>query len=191
MLCDDGDYTPNNTVQTQIITLTLFSIVLAACGPTYRTVEVSTESNRPGRTDGKGVEIPVDEAAGPKPVTLDGFQRMEWKTLRTLDVKSGKASAELSAFTGANIKISGFMVPFDDEDEQVTEFLLVPQAGMCIHTPPPPPNQIILVEVATGGANRVEWDKEVSVFGQFQIVDGNSPYGKTGFKISAVRARPD
>ena len=178
-------------MQTQIITLTLFSIVLAACGPTYRAVEVSTESSRPGRTDGKGVELPVDEAAGPKPVTLDGFQRMEWKTLRTLDVKTGKASAELSSFTGANIKISGFMVPFDDEDEQVTEFLLVPQAGMCIHTPPPPPNQIILVEVATGGANRVEWDKEVSVFGQFQIVDGNSPYGKTGFKISAVRARPD
>jgi len=178
-------------VQTQIITLTLLSLTLAACGPTYRTVEVSAEAGRPKRSDAKGVELPVEEPVGPKPVSLDGFQRMEWKTLRTLDVKTGKASAELSAFTGANIKISGFMVPFDDEDEQVTEFLLVPQAGMCIHTPPPPPNQIVLVEVATGGANRVEWDKEVSVFGQFQIVDGNSPYGKTGFKISAVRARPD
>ncbi len=178
-------------MQTQIITLTLLSFVLAACGPTYRTVEVSTESDRPKKTGAQSVDLPVEEAAGPKPVTLDGFQRMEWKTLRSLDVKTGKASAELAALTGANIKISGFMVPFDDEDEQVTEFLLVPQAGMCIHTPPPPPNQIILVEVATGGANRVEWDKEVSVFGQFQIVDGNSPYGKTGFKISAVRARPD
>lgn len=178
-------------MQIQIITLTLLSLALAACGPTYRAVEVSTETNRPKAADAKGVELPIDESGGPKPVSLDGFKRMEWKTLRTLDVKTGKASTELSSFTGANIKISGFMVPFDDEDEQVTEFLLVPQAGMCIHTPPPPPNQIILVEVATGGANRVEWDKEVSVFGQFQIVDGNSPYGKTGFKISAVRARPD
>lgn len=47
-----------------------------------------------------------------------------------------------------------------------------------------------MVEVGTGGANRVEWDKEVFVYGQFQIVDGDSPYGKTGFKTSAVRARP-
>jgi len=133
----------------------------------------------------------MEEGSAPKAVTLDGFQKLEWKTLRGLEVKTGKSSTELAAFTGANIKISGFMVPFDDEDENVSEFLLVPQAGMCIHTPPPPPNQIILVEVASGGANRVEWDKEVSVFGQFQIVDGNSPYGKTGFKISAVRARPD
>jgi len=28
----------------------------------------------------------------------------------------------------------------------VTEFLLVPWVGACIHTPPPPPNQIVHVK---------------------------------------------
>ena len=175
----------------QIITLSLLILSLIGCGPTYRAVEVNPETGRPKSGEAAEVRlVPEGPEAAPS-VKLDGFKPLEWKTLRSLDVKTGKSGAELVAFTGANIKINGFMVPFDDEDEQVTEFLLVPQAGMCIHTPPPPPNQIILVEVATGGANRVEWDKEVSVYGQFQIVDGNSPYGKTGFKISAVRARPD
>lgn len=178
-------------MQFQIITWTLVAIAFIGCGPTYRAVEVSEVKTKPGAPAVGQTESPVEEPDAPRTVKLDGFKPIEWKVLRGLDVKTGKSSADLAAFTGANIKINGFMVPFDDEDEQVTEFLLVPQAGMCIHTPPPPPNQIILVEVATGGANRVEWDKEVSVYGQFQIVDGNSPYGKTGFKIAAVRARPD
>ena len=31
----------------------------------------------------------------------------------------------------------------------VTEFLLVPYVGACIHTPPPPPNQIVHVVTDT------------------------------------------
>jgi uncharacterized protein len=181
--------------QTIIPAITLISIfLLGGCGgPTFRAVEVTPEgkpvSSGPAPAfDPSGLPAPPTE---PKPVTLDGFQRLEWKTLRGLDVKSGKTSADLSKLNGANVRIQGFMVPFDDDVEEVTEFLLVPQAGMCIHTPAPPANQIIMVEVGTGGANRVEWDKEVFVYGQFQIVDGDSPYGKTGFKVSAVRARPE
>lgn len=167
-------------------------LALCGCGPTYKTVEV-TQTEEPKPVEERKFELPEDPNApppGPKPVPLVGFKPLEWRLMRGLDVKTGRSTPELTAFVGGNIKIRGYMVPFDDDDEEVNEFLLVPQAGMCIHTPPPPPNQIILVEVA-GGANRVEWDKEVSVYGQFQIADGNSPYGKTGFKISAVRARPE
>jgi hypothetical protein len=44
---------------------------------------------------------------------------------------------------GARIRIPGFAVPLESEHGQVTEFLLVPYFGACIHTPPPPANQII------------------------------------------------
>jgi hypothetical protein len=182
------------TVKYQLIIWLALAMWLAACGPKFKVVEVDPrEAGREPQREAAASGLPevVSEPAEPKPAPLEGFQRLDWRVLRGLDVKTGRASAELTAFAGANIRISGFMVPFDDDDEQVTEFLLVPQAGMCIHTPPPPANQIILVEVAAGGANRVEWDKEVNVYGQFQIADGNSPYGKTGFKISAVRARAD
>lgn len=57
----------------------------------------------------------------------------------------------VEVFNGAKVNIPGFVVPLDfDEQQQVTEFLLVPFFGACIHLPPPPPNQIIHVKYATG-----------------------------------------
>jgi hypothetical protein len=52
------------------------------------------------------------------------------------------------ALDGQQVTISGFMVPLRFEDDRVSQFLLVPYAGACIHVPPPPPNQIILVDSA-------------------------------------------
>ena len=51
---------------------------------------------------------------------------------------------------GQKIRIDGFMVPLDfDYGEALTveEFVLVPDAGMCIHVPPPPPNQMVFVKL--------------------------------------------
>jgi hypothetical protein len=45
----------------------------------------------------------------------------------------------------ARIRIAGFVVPLESDHGQVKEFLLVPYFGACIHTPPPPANQIIHV----------------------------------------------
>lgn len=47
---------------------------------------------------------------------------------------------------GELIRIPGYVVPFDfDVRQRHREFLFVPYMGACIHTPPPPPNQIIFV----------------------------------------------
>ena len=47
---------------------------------------------------------------------------------------------------GKQIRVPGYVVPFDfNADAEHREFLLVPYFGACLHTPPPPPNQIILV----------------------------------------------
>ena len=46
---------------------------------------------------------------------------------------------------GMSVKIPGYLLPLEFEDEKVMEFLLVPYVGACIHTPPPPPNQIVHV----------------------------------------------
>lgn len=47
---------------------------------------------------------------------------------------------------GQFIRLPGFIVPLEfDGKETVTSFLLVPYYGACIHTPPPPPNQIVFV----------------------------------------------
>lgn len=54
---------------------------------------------------------------------------------------------------GKAIRIPGFVVPLEYNSEQaVTQFFLVPFFGACIHVPPPPPNQIILVNYPQGMA---------------------------------------
>ena len=47
---------------------------------------------------------------------------------------------------GQEIRIAGYVVPLAGDEETITEFLLVPYFGACIHVPPPPANQIIYVK---------------------------------------------
>ncbi|MEO0762290.1 MAG: DUF3299 domain-containing protein, partial [Pseudomonadota bacterium] len=51
-------------------------------------------------------------------------------------------------YDGQRVRIPGFMVPMGYEDDGVRDFLLVPFLGACIHVPPPPPNQIVMVTTA-------------------------------------------
>jgi hypothetical protein len=57
----------------------------------------------------------------------------------------------VSEMQGKHIKLPGFIVPLDfDDDQTITEFFLVPYFGACLHLPPPPPNQIIYVSHPDG-----------------------------------------
>ncbi|MFM9922469.1 DUF3299 domain-containing protein [Variovorax sp. H27-G14] len=49
------------------------------------------------------------------------------------------------ALDGKPAKLAGFVVPLDASPDGIREFLLVPYFGACIHTPPPPANQIVHV----------------------------------------------
>lgn len=47
---------------------------------------------------------------------------------------------------GEYVRIPGYVVPFDFTSKlRWKEFLFVPYMGACIHSPPPPPNQIVFV----------------------------------------------
>lgn len=47
---------------------------------------------------------------------------------------------------GVKVRIPGYTVPFDfSQGAQITEFLLVPYFGACLHAPPPPPNQTLFI----------------------------------------------
>ncbi|HEX7866454.1 MAG TPA: DUF3299 domain-containing protein [Variovorax sp.] len=53
------------------------------------------------------------------------------------------------ALDGKAAKLAGFVVPLDNTQDGIREFLLVPYFGACIHTPPPPANQIVHVVAAS------------------------------------------
>lgn len=46
---------------------------------------------------------------------------------------------------GKMVQIPGYLLPLEYDGKKVTEFLLVPWVGACIHTPAPPSNQIVYV----------------------------------------------
>jgi len=78
------------------------------------------------------------------PVSLD------WTTLGKLDYQSGNVPREINAIFGKTVRLKGFMVPVEDSQSEVTEFLLVPNALACVHVPPPPPNYIVHVRMKPG-----------------------------------------
>lgn len=77
-----------------------------------------------------------------------------WETLKTLDVdpktKKPKASVELQKILGKEITIKGFMMPLDYDSKAVVEFLFMPYVPSCMHVPPPPANQLVLVKMKKG-----------------------------------------
>ena len=77
-----------------------------------------------------------------------------WETLKTLDLdpktKTVVATGELKKILGKEITIKGFMMPLDYDAKTVVEFLFMPYVPACMHVPPPPPNQLVLVKMKKG-----------------------------------------
>jgi uncharacterized protein len=113
-----------------------------------------------------------------------------WKMLRGLNYKTGDKTAELKEVDGKIVKIPGFMVPLEDESEVITEFLLVPYQGACVHTPPPPPNQIVEVKMEGGKKAKFDFWNPVWVRGKLEIQTVRSPYGDVSYKLTGMAIEP-
>jgi hypothetical protein len=57
--------------------------------------------------------------------------------------RRARASALNFDLDGQRVTLSGYLLPLDLSGRKITQFLLVPYVGACIHVPPPPPNQIV------------------------------------------------
>jgi hypothetical protein len=87
---------------------------------------------------------------------------------------------------GSMVKIPGFVIPLEGDDKMITEFLLVPYFGACIHVPPPPPNQIIYVKFEKGAPIQQLWDV-IYIVGTLKTETINSELAETGYLIEGVR----
>jgi hypothetical protein len=92
-----------------------------------------------------------------------------------------KAPADPS-LDGVAIKIAGYIAPLDYEGKNLKEFLLVPYFGACIHSPPPPANQIIYV-VADKNIDRKFIEDAVYVSGVLKVKGKKTGIGATGYSM--------
>ena len=116
--------------------------------------------------------------------------KVGWHILASLDYRTGKPGKELAALDGKLVKVPGFAVPLEDWASSVTEFLLVPYVGACIHTPPPPPNQLIYIEMEKDKGAFLNGWTPVWVEGVIKIELTKSVYGYVGFTITGKRVYP-
>ncbi len=107
-----------------------------------------------GREVSEGTIKEMKEATGrleKAKVDINGLlaRRMEIRALR-----KQRANAVVEDLNGQQVRMPGYALPLEYSGTQITEFLLVPWVGACIHTPPPPPNQIVYVKLIKGIENR-------------------------------------
>jgi len=93
------------------------------------------------------------------------------------------------AMDNTRIRIAGFVVPLDAEGETLHEFLLVPYFGACIHTPPPPANQVIHVTLATP-AKGIRMMDAIWVSGQLHTAISDTAMGTSGYRMDGHAVSP-
>ena len=98
---------------------------------------------------------------------------------------------------GQILRLPGYLLPLEFSGKQVSEFLLVPWVGACIHTPPPPPNQIVHVRpekpVEMGGMFAPVWVTGQMTTGAIKkslsLVDGSADID-VGYSLRASAVEP-
>ena len=122
----------------------------------------------------------------------DSSVTVSWPQLQTLnsDLPLAKQNSAAQKLDGKVVSIPGFMVPLEDDLEQVTEFLLVPYAGACIHVPPPPPNQMVYVKMNASNKIHVTFTDPIMVTGPLKISTVVSPYGDVSYDMVGMTVKP-
>jgi uncharacterized protein len=88
---------------------------------------------------------------------------------------------------GTTVRLPGFIIPLEGvKSGGVSEFLLVPYFGSCIHVPPPPPNQIVYVH----NNKRAGIDSIYEAYwitGKLHVQTKTTRLGSTAYELSAEK----
>lgn len=89
-------------------------------------------------------------------------------------------------WNGKIVRIPGFVVPIKHSGTGVVAFILVPYVGACIHVPPPPANQLVLV--TTERPYEVsDLFEPVRVTGVLDAAPATTELAEIGYTLSATR----
>jgi len=136
------------------------------------------------------------------PADWDPFKDFKGLDFQLLDDGDPRANAMLKkmrkawddapvnpALVGQLVRIPGFVVPLEDGKEGLREFLLVPYFGACIHSPPPPANQIIHVLPRTPAKGLRSMDT-VWISGVLATGRSDTYMGASSYRIEATQVTP-
>ena len=158
---------------------------------------------RNGGADGGYKEIAWDELVPKGWDPAERFRQIDLSALKDSDPRAmellvmmknawDKAPIDPS-LDGKRVKIPGFVVPIEGNARAVSEFLLVPYFGACIHVPPPPANQIIHV-ISARPIKGLRVMDVVWVAGELKTIrfskQTDMGVGASGYQINSVSVTP-
>lgn len=154
----------------------------------------------------KKAEPEAEQKVAKTAVDKNAIQELEWSDLVPGDYEAempttiehiGQAMAGpqsinapvVEELDGQMVKIPGFVVPLEGDDEVVTEFLLVPYFGACVHVPPPPSNQVIHVTMEKGAPASAFYDP-VWITGRITTESWEGELAQVGYKMVGTDVAP-
>jgi hypothetical protein len=159
----------------------LIRMVFGPPPPNVRALQRTSHDIDLMQTDSKARSVDRDRRA----IDEKAFQILRWETLAELNLKNGHLSESLTTAMHSAIRIPGYVVPLEMNDERVDEFLLVPTMGACIHTPAPAANQMILVRIHQQRSPKRE-DGPIWVYGKIELARTETEWGGVAYAINAV-----
>lgn len=123
-------------------------------------------------------ELASLEDEDPRAEALMAKLRDEWAKAPVVD-----------ALDNSLVKLPGFVVPLEGDGQQVRQFLLVPYYGACIHEPPPPANQTVLVDAPNDTRIRSAFET-VWIYGRLRVERADTEMATAGYRIQAQKIEP-
>ncbi len=87
------------------------------------------------------------------------------------------------------VRIPGYVVPLTFDGQGVTEGLLVPYVGACIHVPPPPANQIVFLRFEKPTPQDGLWDP-IWATGRFNTAAVETDLAEAGYVMTETETEP-
>ena len=159
---------------------TTATVVASPAAPSYR--EVSWDDLTPKDWDPlkqfREMNFGALSDSDPKAIAMLQRMRDTWDNAPTN-----------AALDGQNVRIPGYLVPLDETKDGLIQFLLVPYFGACIHTPPPPSNQIIEVRPKQPSKGYRPMDT-VWISGTLRTLRSETYMGTSSYRMDALRVEP-
>jgi len=126
---------------------------------------------------------------------MSEFKKIDFSKMKDSDPRAQEALQKLReswnsapiepSMDGTRVRIPGFIVPLEVAKHQITEFLLVPYFGGCIHVPPPPANQIIHVFSAKPLKKGMQSMDAVWISGELKTLPSTTDMGSASYRMNA------
>ena len=101
--------------------------------------------------------------------------------------KAWESAPVVASLNNKTVRLSGFLVALEGDGKAVSEFLLVPFFGACIHVPPPPSNQIVLVRTGAKPFKAKEMFQTVMVTGRLRTEATRNDMASASYVIDASK----